>query len=354
VSVEFIDPDREPGRTARYGVHEPGLLISVGERRERAKNTGEEGITNAILRAVRGTRVRVGFLSGHGEEDPGDRGRDGYAAATSALNAASYEVSRVSSLIAGTIPDSIEVLVIAGPKSEPLPAEMSVLDGYLARGGRILALLDPEPSAGLDSLFLKWNIRVGNDRVVDPRSSSRLVGQDEFTPIVSRYGASPITKGITFVTFYPLARSVMLTPTLPDSAKGWVMFSAGNGSWAESSRDQSPPRLDPGVDRPGPIGLAAAVQHPGPSGARLVVFGDSDFASNKYWRLPGSGDLFLNAVAWLSERSEEISVRAKTTKDRRIEVTARGGRAIFVFGVVLLPLLVLFGGAWMSWRRHGR
>jgi ABC-type uncharacterized transport system involved in gliding motility auxiliary subunit len=352
--IDFIDPDREPGRTARYGVHEPGLLVAVGDRRERAKNTGEEGITNALLRALRGRKVNVGFLSGHGERDPGDRDREGYAAATAALNAASYQVSRVLSLTTGSIPDSIDLLVIAGPRSEPQAGEIAAIERFLSRGGRLLALLDPSPSAGLDSLFLHWNVLVGDDRVVDPRVAGRLVGLDEFTPIVNRYNNNPITRGINFVTFYPLARSISRTETLPDSTSAWTLFQSGGGSWAETSPEQSPPVLDPGRDRLGPIPLAAAIQHPGSSGARLVVFGDSDFCANKYWRLPGSGDLFMNAVAWLSERGEEISVRARTTSERRVELTQQQSRAVLVTGVFLLPLLIVSAGVWVGWRRHGR
>lgn len=35
--------------------------------------------------------------------------------------------------------------------------------------------------------------------------------------------------------------------------------------------------------------------------AKLVVFGDVDFASNAYLNLSGNSDLFLNTVSWLAE-----------------------------------------------------
>ncbi len=45
--------------------------------------------------------------------------------------------------------------------------------------------------------------------------------------------------------------------------------------------------------------------------ARLVVFGDSDFASNTYLGLSGNNDLFLNAVSWMAEEADLIAIRAK-------------------------------------------
>lgn len=354
VEVEFIDPDQEPGRAGRYSVREPGVIVTTGERRQPARTTGEEGITNAILRVLSERPKRVGFLVGHGERDPGGRDREGYSSAVLALGQASYVPSRVSPLLLGSLPESTDVLVIAGPRSEPLPEEVKALDGYLAAGGRILAFLDPAPSAGLDSLFFKWGVVVGNDRVVDPGAGGRLVGLDEFSPIVARYEDTPITRGFSFATFYPLARSIEPRHPLPAEAAGRSLFRTSGGSWSETSPDQVPPRLDPGIDRLGPVGLAAMIQHGAESGARLVVFGDSDFIANKYWRLPGSGDLFLNAVAWLSERPEEIAVRAPSNPDRRVELTAEGARTVFLSGVVFLPLAIAAAGFWVGWRRHGR
>ena len=38
--------------------------------------------------------------------------------------------------------------------------------------------------------------------------------------------------------------------------------------------------------------------------ARLVVFGDSEFANNNLFPVQGNGNLFLNTVSWLAEGGE--------------------------------------------------
>src|SRR6185369_12873063 len=55
---------------------------------------------------------------------------------------------------------------------------------------------------------------------------------------------------------------------------------------------------------------------------RIVVFGDSDFVSNNGLQAaPGNGDLFLNAVNWLGQQENLISIRPKSTEDRRVVLT---------------------------------
>ena len=71
--------------------------------------------------------------------------------------------------------------------------------------------------------------------------------------------------------------------------------------------------------------------------ARLVVFGDSDFASNTYLSTLGNRDLFANAVNWLAEDESLISIRAKPPSDRGLYMTTSEQILGLVTSVVLLP-----------------
>jgi ABC-type uncharacterized transport system involved in gliding motility auxiliary subunit len=82
-----------------------------------------------------------------------------------------------------------------------------------------------------------------------------------------------------------------------------------------------------------------------------VVFGDSTHHERLLAAADGS-DLFLNAVAWLAEQGDEISMRAATTKERRVELTAQQARLVWVTGLVLLPGLVLALGLYVAFRRR--
>ena len=76
-----------------------------------------------------------------------------------------------------------------------------------------------------------------------------------------------------------------------------------------AGRARQPPASPPKPDAPKPE-------------TRVVVFGDSDFASNAAAGVAGNRDLFMNTVGWLSQQENLISVRPKEAADRRITLTA--------------------------------
>ena len=112
-------------------------------------------------------------------------------------------------------------------------------------------------------------------------------------------------------------------------------------------------QFEPGRDLAGPLGVAVVAKKESfprrletaeASGAtrygRIVVFGDSDFASNAYLGLSGNKDLILNTIGWLAEEEDLIAVRAKDPVSQPVVLNMRQGRAVFWLPVVGLPLLV--------------
>ena len=130
-------------------------------------------------------------------------------------------------------------------------------------------------------------------------------------------------------------------------------------------------------DIPGPISIAAAVsatveadaasEAPAdddgvgdggdeaddtPAEARLAVFGDSDFAANSSLGIRGNRDLVLNAVNWLAEQENLISIRPRERRSRRITLTADQQFRIFIASLVLIPGLIVGAGVLTWWRRR--
>jgi ABC-type uncharacterized transport system involved in gliding motility auxiliary subunit len=89
--------------------------------------------------------------------------------------------------------------------------------------------------------------------------------------------------------------------------------------------------------------------------ARLVVYGDSDFASNFGLSLIGNKDLFLNTIQWLAGEEQLITARPKdeevAPKLSNVYLTARESKRLFWLAVVVEPLLVLLVGALVSFYR---
>ena len=87
--------------------------------------------------------------------------------------------------------------------------------------------------------------------------------------------------------------------------------------------------------------------------ARLIVFGDSDFAINVNFSNQGNGNLFLNTVKWLAGDESFISIKTKSPTDRQITMTEAGGRTVGMLVVIVLPIAVLVTGV-LVWTRRRR
>jgi ABC-type uncharacterized transport system involved in gliding motility auxiliary subunit len=372
--VQFIDPDKSPGITKTYGVTEYGtVILESGDKVERITQggqTAEEHVTNALLKVVREGRKKIYFVEGHGEADIADAGRTGYSGAKTSLETQNYEVEKLFLMREEEIPDDCSLLVLAGPEKELLETEMAAIERYVDRAGKVLFMLDPNPSAGMLGFFEQWEVRVGEDVVVDVSPAGRLFGVDEFMPMAMSYPAHPITEGFNVATLFPYARSVSVGEQKAGGISAQTFVETGAQSWAETGPVTGEIAFDPDTDIRGPVSLAVAITvdvtdavadtaapmegegDSEPAMARLVVIGDSEFANNSFLKFSGDEDFFLNVVSWLAEEEDLISIRPKDPEDRRVNLTAKQTRIVMYLTLLVLPLCVLgLGvGVWVKRR----
>ena len=374
-----VDPDRNPATARRYRIQFYGTVVVESEGQEtRIRETTEEALTNAILKVTRKGKKTIYFLEGHGEHGLDDFKQTGYSQAKEELENQHFVVKSLLLLKEGRVPEDAAVVVIGGPTKPFHPKEIEALKAYLDQGGQVVAMADPETGDILDDLLEPWGIRLGDDLVID--TLSRLFGGDYAIPVVNEYPYHEITRDFRVATFFPGTRSVGFDTSREDRLKFRPLAKTSPTAWAERDWRRQPVRFDQGRDRKGPVTVAGIVvrkkprdakeetQTPGgkkagkpdsPSGTgkkrqgRLVVFGDSDFAANGYFRFSGNGDLFLNAVSWLAEEMDLVAIRPKEAKSTPLFLTATQGRLLFWVSVVLVPVTVVGAGigVW-RWRKR--
>lgn len=291
------------------------------------------------------------------------------AKARHALETLNYTVEKVSLLQLREVPARCSVLVVAGPKSALLAAELAALRRFLAGGGKALFLLDPFYRTGLEPLLRDYGIALDQRMVIDEASH---FWADMSAPAVSDYNRHIITHDLP-LTFFPGAQS--LSPT-PERAPGTTVVPLANSSkrsWAQASRRRI--EFSKERDLPGPSTLmvvatrrplapdagpatrfgAEALRKPAEAASavsRIVVVGDSDFATNSFFHVMGNGKLFLNAVNYLAARENLIGVEPRTRDLPRVNLTNRQVRATFFLSVVLVPGLLAFAGLLVWWRQR--
>jgi ABC-type uncharacterized transport system involved in gliding motility auxiliary subunit len=162
------------------------------------------------------------------------------------------------------------------------------------------------------------------------------------------------------MTFFPYVRSIEASKESVPGVTVETLFKSNPNSWGETDLKNPEASFDQKTDLPGPLPLAVAVtKEVRPASgdqkalqARMVVVGDSDFASNPYFAVQGNGNLFLNMVSWLGEEEDLISIRPKSPEDRRV-ILSQSQQSMVRLGVlIILPGAVLLIGVVVLTRRR--
>ena len=375
IKYEFIDPDRNPGLVKRYDITQDGTSVfEAGGKESRITASGEEDITNALIKVTRAQKKVIYFLEGHGEPGLAETDDNGYSTAKTELEKLGYDVKKQSLALADRFPKDCALLVIPGPQQDLLPGELAMVKTYIQGGGRVFFMVEPETHVSELVRFLaQYGFKLDDDLIVD--TVSRLLGGDYFIPVVTEYEEHAITRKFNYATFFPYARSVEMGATKPDGETITALAKTSPNSWAERELNEKEVRFNKDKDRQGPITLAAVATlkvklegeaipgaKPGSNPpedkkteekeARIAVVGDSDFVKNRYYNLSGNGNFFLNIANWLTEESDLISIQPKTQVPRTIQLTPSQGRLLFFASIVILPLAVLLIGVYVWLKRR--
>ena len=360
---------------------------------------GEEAFTSALLSLVEKRKPKILFTTGHGEASRAAFDERGLSRAQDLLGKENFEMQDWASLGQAQVPPGTDLVVIAGPTAKLVEPELDALAKYLEGGGRLLILLDPTigqsgqtgglADTGLGPWLARYGVAVGDDIVVDPSSPLPFFGAD--TIFVSASGDHAIVRALQqakLPVIFPLARSVA-KGTAPAGMEATELLHTSAEGWGETDLAHlQAVKKDP-QDLQGPVSLAVAVAaaqakppspmeeeemenqppkpeaepavsadsaHEEPAGAkptwRLVVLGDSDFASNRQLDNVGNPTLLANSFNWLVERQNLLGIGPKKPEQVRLNLTSGQLSAITWLVLGLLPGLAVAAGVTVYMKRR--
>ncbi|MCA1959695.1 MAG: GldG family protein [Desulfomonile sp.] len=378
-TYSFIDPDMSLMLAKQHSVESyPTLVIKAGDKQERITSVDEETLTNTLLKMLRTEVKKVYLVKGHGELAADDREDAGFSVAKQQIEKQNYTTAELVLTQVSAVPDDANIVVIAGPTADPLDSEIDLLRAYINRGGHLLVLLNPFKTPKLTEFLKNYGFEFADDIVVD--RLSRVFGGDYLMPVITQYVKFPITKNFKLASFFPEARSVRVPKeTKPEiSAQELALTSPVSWTIGREQLQSGDANFDEKTGMRGPVPVMAVSTYTttvladasrkekaseakgeteskneadesnkaGASGsqderavkARIVVLGSSQFASNKFFKLEGNADLFMNTVSWLAEEENLIAIRPKSERARPLILTASQSRMMFLVPVVFVPL----------------
>ena len=375
---------------------------------------GEKLITSALLALVEARKPKVLFTTGHGEAslDRGDA--RSLSQAKDLLGGDNFEIEEWSSLGKDVVPADTDLVVIAGPTTNFFPPELEVLSNYLDAGGRLLMLLDPvfsrtgtaeasaEGSGSLVDLgFTEWldayGVEIRADIVIDPTSELPFFGPE--TIYTDAYGNHPVVEALgqrRTRVLLPLARSVSRSDAAPEGFEVTELVLTSDAGWGETNLAALEEEVAPDdEDVQGPVPLAVVVsfevtpseslegdseepaeatadgeptaevtelgdgeedeaqsEDGNPLEARMVVFGDLDFASDAQVANGDNAVLLLNALNWLVKREELIDIEGRKPEQTTLTLSQGQLSQVYLIVLAILPGLAVAFGVWVYMRRR--
>jgi ABC-type uncharacterized transport system involved in gliding motility auxiliary subunit len=368
---------------------------------------GEEELTRALHAVTRERQPRVLLLQGHREMDrtasEPERRLDAFARALENLDYA-VDTLRLAATEAGTaqLPEGADVLVIAGAQGRLTDPELDAIRGWLDAGGRLLVLAEPQvrqrpgttsayfATTRIEEVLAPYGLGLGQAIVFDEATVTPLGVFSLRAPIGGeRLPPHPISRPLDGLELW-VHRALPVTVDHNAAAAGGVRVQplslTLSSALALEDLDAFNRTGNPYDARhtPGVVCLAAAasrvktVERPAPgSGApaddeaneagdgpppvpldtvvtRIVVVGDATFTSDALAEhLHGNLNLAVNAVGWLAERDETISIAAKPPAIIRLRLDQRDKLRLWLLSLLDLPGACALIGL-LVWRARRR
>ncbi|HET9794913.1 MAG TPA: GldG family protein [Thermoanaerobaculia bacterium] len=398
IKVEEIDPERNPALAEsiaqKMDVRKAGTIVfqagpkkkfvtedemadydfsgAPGQGGALKSFKGEQAFTSAILAVTSDKSPRIYFTSGHGEKSVDDAADRGLSEVKDLLGKDNDTVATWEALGKGEVPRDADLVVVAGPQTPFLAPERDALDKYLAGGGHVLVMLDPVvprpggpvPDLGLGTLLAGWGVKLDNDIVIDTGNTLPFMGPE--TVYANHFGAHEIVDPLAsakMAVIFPLARSVESGTAAHAGFAGTPLVQTTSQGWGETDLEHLSAVKKDSSDVPAPVTIAMAVARgkeattpaaaDAQGAARLVVFGDSDFAANAELPNVSNANLFLNTAHWLIGSGTLVGIAPKMPEQNALVVSAGALRRIGLLSFLGIPALALAAGLLVWAKRRG-
>lgn len=377
-TVEYVDPAKSPAKVKEFNIAAAGdLVVNYDGRHEvvRFGDMNEPNITQALQRLSYAEERFVVFLTGHGEHALDDRGAAGYAGLAQILKDNGLKAQALNLAAIPKIPDNASALVVAGPSAALVEGETKILLDYLARGGHLVWLSDPDTPPPPDALVKALGVSFDKGTAVFPEYAQ--LGGDPGQFIALGYPHTAITEDLTENTIFPLVTSISSDAAAkPEPAwRPQPFLQSTQNAWLETGpmTGEIGFEADQG-DKPGPLTLGllltrdgkapeAAAAKPGEKPAelaaktpeqRVALVGDSDWVSNSLLGQAGNTKLALNLLRWAVSRDEQLGITVPPVPDQSLDLSPLVAMSIEAGFLVLLPLGLLLTGVfrWLVRRRR--
>lgn len=348
--------ENENGQYRKYALQ--SFFVENEEGTSYYAFNGEFKFASAFLQLAGQYNPVVGFVTGHGESRP--------SALMTLFEDAGYEVRTVD-LRTDEIDPYTKILVVydpvtdfVGKNDDGVPNEIDILDNYMAKMGNLMVFVDPATGAmpKFEEYLAQWGIEVGkNVTLRDPSSEYATASSPDGRSII----ATLPTEG-TGASLHKDMRAMSSQPVtvVHDAVPVFQLFTNKNQRAVSSvlTTTKAAVYSEGGEENRGQFDLMTLSRETiyrdgGTEYSNVLVCGSTDFAADEYMlrQSYGNRDILYAAMKAFNTDLVPIDISYKYFDDTSITISTAQANGWLVAMSVVIPVLILIGGAFVWVRR---
>lgn len=303
---------------------------------------GEKQITSAIYKLTAAEESHAYYTTNHGEQAP-------TSSLTEALEAQNISLESLD-LLASTIPDDCDLLIISNPASDfasdGLVDEISQLQTYLKNGGKVLLSTSAyTETPNLDAVMAQFGLSREPGLVVEGDAGHALNGYPySLFPDYGTTDESTALDGVNQSTHVMLSVAQGITITETDGVTAESLLNTSEDSYSKSNLNENSTTEKESGDADGPFSLAVWACNEN-TGAEVIWIGCPNVDNEQvYQSIPGNLT-FLQGCAVSLAGQDGILIDTKALEAAPITVAASTSMTLGMVFVFILPAAVLIAGA---------
>lgn len=372
ISAEAIDITKRPDLAQKYGIDSNTSVGIIVESLERYKvltssdfvtydtttfetiDITEQKLTNAIIDTTIAKKPHIYFLEGHEEKSLSNE--------LITINAfLQNEINDVSSLdlLKQDIPEDCDTLVIADPQKDFADIETNKILEYINKGGNILWLNNPSLK-DLDIPNINKILNVfGFDfskGMIGEQDSNKIILKNPFL-ILPNISYNEITKDLYTASgiIFAGAGKINFQNDEKLSELGLevnnLLTSSDQSVYIEDYTAESLSKASSTENGPFILGAEINKKIDNEKSSKMIVFSNCNFITDttvsestnkKLVNLYNNKDLFLNSIAYLTDRGDTIRIR----KDSGLVVYTATKKQDLIVKIIIffVPILIIISG----------
>lgn len=297
---------------------------------------GEGAITSAIDYVTTEDLPQLYVLEGHGEADLPSTFSD-------QLEKENYEINTLSLLTVDEIPEEADCILIYAPSTDLSEEEVTMLEDYVANGGKLMVSAGPTENGTLTNLYSlleTYGVTTSNGIVVDEDREHYAFGMPYV--LMPDLASSDITDSLMEENYYVLMPiSQGLTVGSSNGATVTALMTTSDSAFSKVAGYSLTTYEKEEGDVDGPFAVAVTIEDT--SGGQIVWFSSSNFLDDMYnaYSSGANVDLAMNSLSWLVGEREAIAIRSKSLNYNYLTISDSTSSVLKGLMIGVFPLAYL-------------